>query len=163
MNVTDARRRYGDVKAQWLTIWVRSASDDRLAAVMRSPLRRLLVGAIVRTIAQRAQPGAGVNATVEFRVRGRRGGGSDRYRVTLAGGRGRASRRGHRPPALTLELEPVAFLRLTGGTAGILRLLIAGTLRLRGDLALALVLPAALRLPTVQPPSPRRRVGSRRR
>ncbi len=162
MTATDVRRRYGDLKATGLASWVRSASDERLAAVMRSPLRRLLLGAIVRTIAQRAQPGAGVTATVDFQIGGGRDGASDRYRVTLAGGRGRVSRRGAGPPALSLELEPVAFLRLAGGTAGIVRLWLTGRLRLRGDLALALTLPAALRLPAVQAPARRRRVGSRR-
>jgi SCP-2 sterol transfer family len=48
---------------------------------------------------------------------------------------------------VTLELEPVAFLRLVGGSASPQRLLIAGKLKLHGDLVVALALPNALRLP----------------
>lgn len=114
---------------------------------MGSRVRGVLLWQIFRTIGQRAQPGSRLDAVVEFRITGRRDGGIDRYRVTLSDGRGRSSRRGKRSPALTLELEPVAFLRLVGGTASPQRLLIAGKLKLRGDLILALVLPAALRLP----------------
>ena len=98
---------------------------------------------IFRTIRQRAQPDTRVNAVVEFRITGRRDGGVDRYRLALAGGR----LAGHEPE-LTLELEPVAFLRLAGGTASPQRLLITRKLKLHGDLMLALALPTALRLPT---------------
>ena len=115
---------------------------------MRSRLRGVLLWQIFRTIRQRAQPDARLNAVVEFRITGRRDGGIDRYQLMLTDGRCTTSRRGGRTPALTLELEPVAFLRLVGATASATRLLIARKLKLRGDLMLALALPAALRLPT---------------
>lgn len=84
---------------------------------------------------------------MEFGITGRRDGGIDRFQLTLTGGGCRTSRRAGRRPALTLELEPVEFLRLLGGSASAQRLLIAGKLKLRGDLMLALALPAVLRLP----------------
>jgi len=114
---------------------------------MRSHLRGVLLWEIFRTIRQRARPEKRINAVVEFRVSGRRDGGIDRYRLTFADGRCRGSRRDGRRPALTLELEPVAFLRLVGGTASPQRLLLAGKLRFRGDLILALALPRTLRVP----------------
>jgi hypothetical protein len=141
------RRWFPDLKAEALAWWVRRASDQRLQSVMRSRLRGVLLWQIFRTIRQRAQPDTRVNGVVEFRITGRRDGGIDRYQLTLADGRCRTSRCGGRRPALTLELEPVAFLRLVGGTASAQRLLIAGKLKLRGDLMFALALPAALRLP----------------
>jgi hypothetical protein len=141
------RHWFPDLKAEALAWWVRTASDQRLQAVMRSRLRGVLLWQIFRTIRQRAQPDTRVNGVVEFRITGRREGGIDHYQLTLADGRCRTSRRGGRRPALTLELEPVAFLRLVGGTASAQRLLIAGKLKLRGDLMFALALPAALRLP----------------
>ncbi len=101
---------------------------------MHSHLRGVLLWEIFRTIRQRALPEKRINAVVEFRITGRRDGGIDRYRLTLADGRCRASRRDGRRPALTLELEPVAFLRLVSGTASPQRLLLAGKLRLRGHL-----------------------------
>ena len=84
---------------------------------MRGWLGGVLVWQICRTIAQRAQPDARVEAVVEFRITGRRDGAINRYQITLINARARPSRGGGPAPALTLELEPVAFLRLVGGTA----------------------------------------------
>ena len=123
---------------------------------MHGRLRGFLVWQIFRTIRQRARPDPRVNAVVEFRITGRRGGGVARYQLTFTGGRCRASRRREHKATLTLELGPVAFLRLVGGTASPGRLLITGKLKLRGDLFLALALPTALRLPQRRPQTPRR-------
>jgi hypothetical protein len=124
---------------------------------MRGRLRGVVLWQIFRTIRQRAQPDSRVDAVVEFRITGRRVGGIDRYQLALIDGRGRTPRRDALKPALTLELEPVAFLRLVGGTASAERLLIAGKLKVRGDLRLALALPAALRVPTRRPRTMRKR------
>ena len=118
---------------------------------MRGWLGGVVLWQIFRTIAQRAQPDARVEAVVEFRITGRRDGGISRYQIALINGRGRASRGGGPGPALTLELEPIAFLRLVGGTASPQRLLIAGKLKLHGDVILALALPTALRIPKGRP------------
>ena len=124
---------------------------------MHGWLGGVLLWQIFRTIAQRAQPDARVEAVVEFRITGRRDGRISRYQITLINGRARASRGTGPAPALTLELEPVAFLRLVGGTASPQRLLIMGKLKLRGDLILALALPTALRIPGGRPPPSRRK------
>ena len=118
---------------------------------MRDRLGGVLLWQIFRTIAQRAQPDARAQAVIEFRITNRRDGEINRYQITLSNGRARASRGDGPAPALTLELEPVAFLRLIGGTASPQRLLIAGKLKLRGDLILALALPTALRIPKDRP------------
>jgi len=114
---------------------------------MRGRLRGLVLGQIFRTIRRRAQPDPRVDAVIEFRITGRRDGGIDRYQLALIDGRGRRPRHDEPKPALTLELEPVAFLPLIGGTASAERLLIAGKLKVRGDLLLALALPTALGAP----------------
>ena len=114
---------------------------------MHSRFRGILLWQIFRTIGQRAQPEQGIDAVVEFTVAGRRDGGIDRYELTLADGQCRVSRKGGRQPALTLELAPVAFLQLVGGTVSPQRLVLAGKLKLRGDLLLAVALPRILRLP----------------
>ena len=113
---------------------------------MRSRLRGVLLWQIFRTIRQRTQPDARINAVVEVRIAGRRDGGIDRHQLTLTDGRCRKARRGGRRPAVTFELAPVAFMRLVGGTASPQRLLIVGKLKVRGDLVLALALPRTLRL-----------------
>jgi putative sterol carrier protein len=114
---------------------------------MRGRLRGLVLWQIFRTIRRRAQPDPRVDAVVEFRITGRRDGGIDRYQLALIDGRGRRPEHDEPKPALTLELEPVALLRLIGGTASAERLLIAGKLKVRGDLLLALALPTALGAP----------------
>ena len=130
---------------------MRRTSDERLHSVIRSRVRGVLLWLIFRTIRQRAQPETSVDVVVEFRITGRRDGGVDRYRLALTGGRASSARLAGQKPALTLKLEPVAFLRLAGGTVSPQRLLIGRKLKLRGDLMLALVLPTALRLPTSRP------------
>jgi putative sterol carrier protein len=124
---------------------------------MRSRCRRVLLWAIFRTIRQRAQPETRVNAVVEFRIAGRRDGGVDRYQLAFTSGRCMTSRHNRRRPALTLTVEPVAFLHLVGGTASPQRLFIAGRLKLRGDLILALALPATLGIPGRRPRAPARK------
>jgi SCP-2 sterol transfer family protein len=140
-------RWFADLMAEALAWWVTTASERRLLSVMCGRLRGVVLWQIFRTIRQRAQPDTRIDAVVEFRITGRRDGGIDRYQLWLIDGRGRRPRRDTRKPALTLELGPVAFLRLVGGTASAERLLIAGKLKLRGDLVLALALPTALRVP----------------
>jgi hypothetical protein len=145
------RRWFPDLKAEALAWWVRTASDQQLLSVMGSRLRGVLLWQIFRTIRQRAHPDSRLDAVVEFRITGRRDGGVDCYQLRFIEGRCRTSGRHGRRPSLALELEPVAFLRLVGGTVSAPRLLIAGKLKLRGDLMLAVVLPAALRLPGRRP------------
>ena len=147
---------FADLKAEGLAWWVKRSADARLQAVIRSPFRSVLLWLIFRTIRQRARPRSRINAVVEFRITGRRDGGIDRYRLALSEGRARRPTRAEERSAVTLELEGVAFLRLAGGTASPQRLLLARKLKLRGDLLLALELPAALRLPT-------QAMGSRKR
>ena len=151
------RRWFADLKAEALAWWVRSASDRTLRSVMRSRCRSVLLWAIFRTIRQRAQPDTRVNAVVEFKIAGRRDGGTDRYRLAFTNGRCMTSRHNRPKPALTLTVEPVAFLHLVGGTASPQRLFVAGRLKLRGDLILALALPATLRIPRSRPQAPSRK------
>jgi hypothetical protein len=140
-----------DLKAEALAWWVRSSSERRLQSVMRSRLRSVLLWQIFRTMRQRARPDPRLDAVVEFRISGRRDGGVDCYQLILTDGRCRTSRGGKRRPASTLELEPVAFLRLVSGAASAQRLWLAGKLRLRGDLMVTLDLPATLRPPAPRP------------
>jgi predicted lipid carrier protein YhbT len=155
------RRWFADRKTEALARWVSAASDRRLQWVMCSRFRGVLLWQIFRTIAQRAQPDAHLNSVVEFRITGRRDGGIDRYQLIFGNGRCRTARHGREPfgngrcrtarrgrePALTLEFEPVAFLRLVGGIHSPQRLLLTRKLKLRGDVMLALALTGALKLP----------------
>jgi hypothetical protein len=108
--------------------WVRRASDERLGSVMRSPLRGILLWQAFRTICQRfdRSRAARVDAVVEFRIRGRRPGRPDRFQVAVAGGSCTIRRRREPPPTVTLDIEPVPFLRLVAGAVGAPSLLLAG-------------------------------------
>jgi hypothetical protein len=118
---------------------------------MRSRFRGVLLWQIFRTIRQRAQPDERLQAVVEFRITGRLDLGADKYQLELAHGRCRRSRHESPKPALTLELDGIAFLHLVGDTVSPQRLLITGKLKPHGDLLLALALPTALRLPRRRP------------
>lgn len=150
------RHPFANFKAQWLTRWVAQASDERLARTMRGPLRRMLIWQIFSTMRRRFDPerAAGVDAVVEFRVQGGRHGRIDRRQVMIADGRCATSARATCAPTLTLELDPVAFLRLVGGAIGAWRLVLAGRLKVRGDLILAIRLPRVLGIPS-RPAPPR--------
>ena len=110
------RRWLADLKADGLAWWVSASSDQRLQSVMHSHLRGVLLRQIFRTIRQRARPEKRINAVVEFRITGRRDGGTDRYRLTLADegvgehaadgdGGGREARRAREPD----RCNPVAL------------------------------------------------------
>ena len=111
------RRRFlPDLKAEALAWWVSASSDRRLQSVMRSHLRRAVVADLphdrpARTAREGRQRGRGVQDHRPAR----------RRRLTTAtGSRSPTASRTSRydgPPALTLELGPVAFLRLVSGTA----------------------------------------------
>jgi putative sterol carrier protein len=145
-----------DRKARWLSRWVADASDERLARTMRSPLRRILIWQIFRTMGQRfdAERAGDLDAVVEFQVRDGRDGRTDRRQVTIADGRCTTSARAMGTPTLTIALGPVAFLKLVSGATGPRRLMLTGRLRVRGDLILAMRLPDVLGIPSR--PAPRR-------
>jgi hypothetical protein len=129
--------------------WVRRGSDERLGSVMRSPLRGILLWQIFRTIRQRfdRDRAARVEAVVEFRIGGRRSRLVARYQVAVAGGSCTTTRRGNRTPTVTLNIEPVPFLRLVAGAASAPSLLLSGKLSVSGDLLLAARLPRLLNIP----------------
>jgi hypothetical protein len=138
--------RFADLKANLFAAWVRTASDQKLRSVMDSRIRGMLLWQIFRTMRQRARPDVRLDAVVEFRI-SRRGNATDHHQLKLAGGRCTRPRHNAMTPDLTLELESVDFLRLVGGAVTPQRLVLAGKLKPRGDLLLALALPTALRLP----------------
>ena len=153
------RHPFADLKARLLARWVAGAPDERLARTMGGPLRRVLIWQIFRTMRQRADAErvAGIDAIVEFQVRGGRHGRTDRRQVVIANGRCKTPARATRRPTLTVQLTPVAFLRLVGGASGPSRLVMTGGLKVRGDLLLAMRLPQVLGIPGRPASPPRRR------
>ena len=130
---------------------VAGAPTAGLERVMRSPLRRVLLWQIFRTMRRRIDPAQapGVDAVVEFRIRRSGGGPVDRFQVVIAGGRCTTSRGGGRRPSVRLDMGPATFLRLVGGATGAPRLVLLGKLRVWGDPLLAARLPGLLNIPKV--------------
>jgi putative sterol carrier protein len=149
MRVKSPRHRLPDRKAELLARWVKAVPDERLEAVMRSSLRRVLLWQIFRTMRQRVDPdrGWGGDAVVEFRIRRYRGDGVDRYQLAIVEGRCTTTRSAKRTPTLTLEMQPVGFLRLVGGAASAPAMILTRKLRVSGDLLLAARLPTLLKIP----------------
>ena len=147
-----SRRPVAELKARALARWVAGASTARLERVMRSPLRRLLLRQIFRTMRRRFDPAqaAGVDAVVEFRIRRSGGGPVDRFQVVISRGRCTTSRGGGRRPSVTLDMGPATFLRLVGGAAGAPKLVLMGKLWVWGDPLLAARLPSLLNIPRRQ-------------
>jgi len=138
-----------------LARWVAGATDERLEAVLRGPLRTILLWQIFATMCQRFDPGRAqrLDAVVEFRIHRPGRETVDRYRVTVANGRCTTARRGIQPATVALDMGSVSFLRLVGGAAGAPGLLLKGKLKVRGDLLLAARLPSLLNIP--RPPDRR--------
>jgi putative sterol carrier protein len=146
---TRHRHRFADLKAELLARWVAGASTERLDAVMRGPLRGVLLWQIFRTMRRRFDPdqARGIDAVVEFRIRRSRGGRVDRFQVVIADGRCTTASAGGGVPTVTLDMGAVTFLRLVSGADGALRLVLRGRLRVGGDLFLAARLPQLLNIP----------------
>jgi hypothetical protein len=106
--VRSPRHRLADREAELLARWVRAAPDERLEAVMRGGLRRVLLRQIFRTMRQRVDPdhGWGGDAVVEFRIRRHCGKGVDRYQLAIAEGRCTTARSAKRRPTVQLGDSP---------------------------------------------------------
>jgi putative sterol carrier protein len=122
---------------------------------MRGPRRTILLWQIFATMCQRFDAGRepGLDSIVEFRIRRPGSRTVDPYRIAIAGGRCRRTRRGERTPTVALEMDSVSFLRLVGGAAAPARLLLSGRLKVRGDILLGARLPSLLNIP--KPPGRR--------
>ena len=123
--------------------------EDRLDRMMRGWRRRGILRQVFFGMPRQLNRKAAgdVRALVEYRVRGGRDGGVDRYQVTIEDGRARARRGGDAQPDVTLEMDPAPFLQLVTGVASGPELFMRGRLQIDGDLMLATRLPSLFRIP----------------
>jgi len=128
---------------------VGEASDERLARLMRGPLRRPVLKRVFRAMEERydRERADGVEAMVDFEIGGRRDGGHDHYRLMLEDGSCRVTDWRGDVPDLTISTGAPAFLRLVTGNARADRLLVTGQLGVGGDVVLAQRLPKLFRRP----------------
>jgi len=149
MAVAPLRSRASDAQAAWFARRVARTPDERLARIMRGPQRGFWLAQVFRAMPRQldAERAAGVEATIEYRIGGRRGGGHDHWQATVSQGRCRTSRAAREPASVALTMDAVSFLKLVTGNATGPRLFLTGRLEIAGNLALAMRLPSLFRVP----------------
>lgn len=132
---------------------VGDASDQRLARLMRTPLRRVLLGAIFWQMPRRIdgdQAGT-MSWSVRWKITGRRNGGADVYHLELADRRARVIRGDSGPDSrLTITVDGAEFLRLATGNSDPMQAYFKGRVALAGDIMLAAKLGSVFRIPAAR-------------
>lgn len=132
---------------------VRDSSDARLERLMRSPLRRVALGAIFWQMPRQVDTdrARGTRSSIRWQITGRPDGGVDIYQLELADGTSRVARNpGPTEPQLTITVDGVEFLRLATGNSNGMQAYFAGRLGLSGDIMLAARLATLFRIPTAR-------------
>lgn len=120
-----------------------AARSEELAEALRSD-RDAALDEIFRRMGERFSPARakGVEAVAEWRVRGRRGGGHDRFQLLMGGGECRVERDGRAKPDVVFTIGAADFARLVSGHAGGAALSTFGRLKIDGDVMLAARVPS---------------------
>lgn len=127
---------------------VRDATDDQLQDGLDTN-RQLILEEIFRRMPEQFDPeqAAGVEATVEWRIRDRPGGGHDTWHVLLRGGGCEVAEGPVDDPTVIYEIGPIDFIRLITNNASGPKLFLFGRLKIRGNLVLATRMPTFFRIP----------------
>jgi hypothetical protein len=118
---------------------VKSAPDDKLAAVMQSDARDKILGEVFGRMPGlfRADRAGSTNAVIHWIITGRPDGGADTYEVVIENGTCHVSETPDRDPKLSLTMGPVEFLKIVTGGANPVMMFMTGKLKAKGDLGLA--------------------------
>jgi hypothetical protein len=154
--IAAARRRAAHAPAQLadgLTRMLHQAPDERLERLMKSPARRVILEGVFWQMPQRLdrRRAVGVNATVLWRIAGRRDGGTDDFRLLIANGSARTARGASDEPPLplvTMTIDGVDFLKLITGGLDPMRGYFGGRIELAGDIMVAARLGGMFKVPT---------------
>jgi putative sterol carrier protein len=125
------------------------ARPERLKWLATGWRRGRVLGTIFRQMPRRLdrEKVKGVDAVVDWKIRGAPDGGVDHYQLKIKDGKGRVSRRPKGEARATLEMDDVDFLRLAGGAAQGPELFMAGKVHVDGDLMFAATLASMFRVP----------------
>jgi putative sterol carrier protein len=132
-----------------------SVTDEQLAEMMSSPMRKQVLDEIFSRMADHIDEGkvGDTNATVHFKILDRpedQGGGYDHYEVVLANGTAKLSETPGEDADVTIKVDPVNFLKLASNRASGPTLFMTGKLKLEGDLMLAQRMTSFFRIPTAK-------------
>jgi putative sterol carrier protein len=116
---------------------------------MRWPSRRVLLASIFAAMPRQFRRGdAGdLEAVVHWKIRDGRKGSADVYELRIADGRCRTTHRPKREPTVTIEIDPIPFLRLVAGAVNGPELFMTGKLAIGGDMTLAMRLQSLFVIP----------------
>jgi putative sterol carrier protein len=126
----------------------RAATGDQLRAGL-AVNRELILGEIFRQMPARfdAERGAGVDATIEWRIRGDGNGSYDAWYLIIDDGRCEMHPGPAEDPTATLEIDALDFIRLITGSANGPKLFLFGRLKVRGNVLLAARMPGFFNIP----------------
>jgi putative sterol carrier protein len=132
---------------------VADTPDKELEEGMLSENRGLVLDEIFKRMEEHfdADRAGDVEATVDWKVLDRPGGGYDHYRVEIAAGACTVHKdpeAGH--PTVTFRVAPVDFLKLVTGNASGPKMFITGRLRIEGDLMLAARVQTFFEIPSLR-------------
>lgn len=127
-----------DVDADRFSSVLRSASDRELDELMASEHRKRILDEVFDQMPERLlrERAVGIAAVIQWRVGGSDG--DDVYQVTIRNGACRVERGATERPDVTFRIQPAAFLKLIGGKASGVKLVLARKLRVEGDVQLAM-------------------------
>ncbi len=129
---------------------IRNAPEERLAQVMHSPARRVVLDGIFWQLPQYMdrKRARGVNSSVRWCITGRPDGGTDTYLLQIEDGTCRVIHGSDSPDArLTITVDGAELLRLVTGASDPMRAYFTGKVTLTGDVMLAVKLVSLFRLP----------------
>jgi alkyl sulfatase BDS1-like metallo-beta-lactamase superfamily hydrolase len=133
--------------------FVRDSSEARLERLMRSPLRRVVLGAIFWQMPRHVdrEQARGRRSSIRWRITGRPDAGVDVYQLELADESCAVVRdpKGSEPQ-LTITVDGAEFLRLATGNSNPMQAYFGGRIALSGDIMLAARLASLFRIPAAR-------------
>jgi putative sterol carrier protein len=140
----------GAVSAEQFASLVAKATDEQLAEAMSGPNRELALREIFARMAEHLDPvrAKGQDAVIHFQIAGRPDGGHDEYEVVVRDGKCTVSETPSEEPRVTLNLDPVGFLKLVTNRVSGPELFMTGKLKIEGDLMYAPQIPSLFRVPS---------------
>ncbi len=150
---TTIRRNLADAPA-WLAEGfarlVRSAPEDRLEQLMRTPARRLVLEAMFWQMPQHLDRNraAGIDASIRWRITGLPDDGADNYQLEIKDRRCRVLRGSAGPdPRVTITLDGAELLRIAAGISDPVQAYFSGRIMITGDIMLAARVSSLFRIP----------------
>jgi putative sterol carrier protein len=138
------------VSAEDFAALVANASDEQLAEAMSGANREAALRQIFTRMAEFLDPerAKGHDAVVHFQIVGRPDGGYDEFEVIVREGRCTVSETPTEQSRVTLNVDPVGFLKLITNRASGPELFMTGKLKIEGDLMYAPQIASLFRIPT---------------